>query len=182
MNLFYFLFLTKNGRVKFPTFIFKMKRYRYRKVTPEMVEKMEKLRAGGMTYKDIGKEFGLSYSVTYYNLSERERLRKKKEATEFNSRMTRKQRKERTKKYQPYTSQYIKERYNNDEEFRLRFLESVKRSQKKILRERKEKGLCTRCGGVRKDKKRAYCGKCRERKRNEIKRRRESERQDKDNL
>ena len=157
-----------------------MKRYRYRKVTPEMVKRMKMLRNEGMFYKDIARKFEVCYETIAYHLSEKAKKRKIKQVIEYNNRLTKKQRKEKTKRYQPYTSQYIKERYNNDEEFRLRFLDHVKRSAKKMLKERREKGLCTRCGRVKENKRWTTCEKCREKKRDIYRRR--NERKNKDNL
>ena len=50
-----------------------MKRYRYRKITPDILKKMKKLRKQGLTYKEIGNKIGVTMSTALYHLSPRER-------------------------------------------------------------------------------------------------------------
>ena len=138
-----------------------MKKYRYRKITPEDVEKMKELREQGLSYKEIGKKFNVSWYTPLYHLCPKERERKLKSEKKYNKKLTKKQIKEKTKKAQSYLNQYIKERYNNDEEFRRRFLNYVLRSRKRITKQRRKEGLCPECGKERKDKKYKLCENCR---------------------
>ncbi len=141
-----------------------MKRYRYRIITPEDVEKMKELREQGLYYKEIGKRFNVRWQVAHYHLSPREKKMSRKRTYKSLGKLTKKQIKEKIRKHQPYTNQYIKERYNNDEEFRRNFIKIVIRSRKRITKQRQKDGLCTNCGGKR-DSKFIWCEKCRRKRR-----------------
>lgn len=138
-----------------------MKRYRYRKIIPEDLELMKILRDAGLFYWEIGQVFGISSNTAIYHLSPREKMMTIKRANKLNNKMTKKQKREKSRKKAPYRKQYMKERYNNDEEFRKRFIGSMSRSQKRIRDQRRKQGLCTKCGGKRKDKKFKQCENCR---------------------
>ena len=138
-----------------------MMKYRYRKITPEDVKEMKKLRTKGLTYKDIAKKFKVNISTATYHLVPKEKERKLKEIKKYNANLTNKQKKERTKKNQPYTTQYINERYNNDKEFRKSFIKMVSKNFKKRQGIWKLKGLCHLCGKERIDKKFVNCEICR---------------------
>ena len=143
-----------------------VKKYRYRKITPEDIIKMKKLREEGFTYKVIGKIFDVGGSIVNYHINPKENARQKAYAKAYSKKHPEKiyqNKKGRT----IYIRKYIKDRYNNDEEFRLRFLEHVKRSQKKIRRKNKAAGLCAQCGSKREGKF-LTCGRCREQKRNQV--------------
>jgi len=143
----------------------KYKRYRYRKITPEDIEKMTELRGGGLSYKEIGKRFNVDMSTALYHLSPREKEMSKKRAHKSLSKLTKKQIREKNRKKRPYIRQYIKERYQNDEEFRRGFLDIVKRSEMKRRRNWVKLGLCSTCGKERKDKGYRRCENCRRKKR-----------------
>ena len=142
-----------------------MKKYRYRKITPEDVEKMKELREQGLTYQKIADKFNVRLSTTQYHLIPKERERRLKSAKKYNKKLTKKQIKEKIRKHQPYTSQYIVERYQNDEEFRRRFLDNILRSRKRITKQRQKEGLCTSCGGKREYDKYRLCENCRKKRR-----------------
>lgn len=66
-----------------------VKRRKYRKVTPEIKEKMEALRKEGLSFREIARKLGVATSTVGYHLyeeyrilkikREKERYRKKKE-------------------------------------------------------------------------------------------------------
>lgn len=141
------------------------KTYRYRKVTPENVQEMKELREKGKTYGEIAKLFNITDSTAQYHISPAENKRKKEYSINWWKRHPEIMKKQilSTKK-KKYVKEYIFERYNNDLEFRKRFLENVKKSQKKIRNRNKRKGLCPECGNKR-DSKFLACEKCRKSKR-----------------
>ena len=128
-----------------------MKRYRYKKIKPEDIVIMKKLREQGISYREIGRRFDVTWRTPYYHLNPKEKKA-----------LTKAQIKEKNKKSQPYLNQYIKERYNNDPDFRRDFLDMVARNFKKRITNWVKLGLCSRCGKERKDKEYNYCEKCRE--------------------
>lgn len=151
-----------------------MNKYRYRKVTPEVLEKIKKLREKGLSYKDIGKAVGISYNSAIYHLSEKENKRKNKATKKWNDAHPEVIKEKNSKRY-PYTKKYLKERYNNDEEFRKNYIGMVTKSHKKLSKEWKKQGLCRRCGREREDKRFVQCEHCRETKRNYMRRKRKNE-------
>jgi len=139
-----------------------MTRYRYRKIKPEDIVVMKELRGRGLSYEKIGKEFNIQWSVVHYHLSPREKMMCKKRAHKSLDKMTKKQKLEKSRRHYLYTKQYIVERYQNDEEFRRYYCGLVKRSFEKRRRVWIEKGLCSKCGRRRKNKRWRYCERCRE--------------------
>jgi hypothetical protein len=143
-----------------------MKKFRFKKVTPIILEEMKKAREEGMFFKDIAVKFGLSLSSTRYHFSEKEREYKKKIMKKYSNeqrkKLTPEQRKEKTKKHQPYLSKYIMDRYHNDKEFKKRFNKIVYKNFKKRSKIWREKGLCASCGGEKINKRFPNCERCRE--------------------
>lgn len=137
-------------------------KYKYRKVTPEMLIEMKKLKQKGFNYTEIGKIFGVAYSSVQYHLDKKTKLLKLKAANKFNSKLTKKEVHLKNKKRQPYLNKYMKERYNEDEKFREKIKEISRRCNKERENNRKRKGLCPECGKERKDKNYIKCAKCRE--------------------
>lgn len=80
------------------------------KVTEELKITMKELREMGLTFSGIGKTLGLSESTVQYHLNPK--YRKETIARSI------KNQKSRDKK--EYLKNYMKERYNNDEEFKER--------------------------------------------------------------
>lgn len=142
-----------------------MKRYRYKRIKPEDVVVMKELREQGLSYKEIGKRFNVTWKTPYYHLSPKEKKRCLKSIRKFNKALTKEQKLEKSRKHYPYIKQYIKERYNNDPEFRKNFLDMVKRNEKKRRRKWIKLGLCSHCGRERKDKRFTQCGICRKKRR-----------------
>ncbi len=139
-----------------------MKRYRYRKIKPEDMMAMKKLRGDDLFYREIAEIFNVTKNTIIYHLSPREKEFRIKSANKSTNKMTKKQKEEKIRKAAPRMKKYIIERYQNDEEFRRRFLDNVLRSQKRIRNQRKKQGLCPECGKKRQNKDFIFCEKCRE--------------------
>jgi hypothetical protein len=111
-----------------------MEHFRYRKVTPQMKLKMEKLRKQGLTYKEIAEKFRISLSITCYHLNpeyrrkyiEREGRRQKTEKVrEYNAK------RRRSEEYRMLRREYMRERYRKDAEFRERMVQASRRQKLK---------------------------------------------------
>lgn len=104
------------------------RRWKYRKVSPKDIEEMKDLREQGWSYVKIGKLFKIDpHSVRYWiddeyrqRCIERAKRRPRKPLTD-----------EQKAKRKVYIRNYIKKRYNEDPEFRERFLGHTKKWQKK---------------------------------------------------
>lgn len=101
-------------------------KYKYRKVTPAIVEAMCDMKEQGKTYVEIGKFFEVTSNVVRYWTNEAMRERKKekarKEAKERWLSLTKEERIE----YRKKKARYFRERYANDKEFRERMREESK--------------------------------------------------------
>jgi len=144
----------------------KVKKYRWRKVTPQVLLEMKILKEGGISYKRIAELFKINSSTVLYHLSPREKKETLKRSKEYNKKMTKEQKKEKSKRSKQYQKEYIMDRYHNDKEFRERYKRSVRKSHKKMRDRRRELGLCTKCGGKIEYKSYKDCNKCREKARN----------------
>lgn len=110
-------------------------RWKFRKVSPEILEEMKKMKENGLNYVEIGKVFDLDpHSVRYWiddayreKCIERARKREKKPMTE-----------EQKERRRAYIRDYIRNRYNQDPEFRERFLGHSKKWQQKRRKVKKE--------------------------------------------
>ena len=142
----------------------KFKRYRYFKITPENLLEIKELLKKGVKQKKIAEIFNISTTTVQYYINPHANKYRKEYARKYRKEYARKYRKEHSKKYYKYLKEYLKERYNNDSEFRERFIGHVKKSQKKIRAKNKRKGLCPECGNKR-DSKFLMCGICRKKKR-----------------
>jgi predicted transcriptional regulator len=100
--------------------------FSYRKVTPEMVKQMKELKEKGLASYDIAKKLGVSQSTVLYHLNPDYRKKLMAKALERVKRITVK-----SPKKIEYTREYIKRRYREDEEFRERFKEFLRKSAKK---------------------------------------------------
>lgn len=100
------------------------------KLTIRQIEELRDLRGTGKTQSEIAKFIGISQkSVHYWLLEEKERKELiKKQIKNFMSKPL----SERQKVYKrrlPYLRNYMKRRYNEDEEFRFKVLARVKKSK-----------------------------------------------------
>jgi transposase len=111
-----------------------LRRFRYRKVTPEMRVEMEKLRNQGLTYEEIAEKFGISLSIVYYHLNpeyrrkriEREgRRQKTKKVREYHAK------RRRSEEYRRLRREYMRERYRKDPEFREKMVQMSRRQKSK---------------------------------------------------
>ncbi len=137
-----------------------IKHYRYRKVTPEILEKIKKLKASGMNYGKIAEKLKIVSSTVGYWLNPETRKKTIKRANKFYTKLTPEQRK-RSKKSYGHQKEYYMERYHNDEEFKKRIIKHMKKSFKKRKEKWISEGNCSICGKKRKDKKFKTCEKCR---------------------
>ena len=142
-----------------------MRKYRYRKVTPEMERGMKKMKEDGLSYRNIGKTMRLSENTVIYHLDPKQRKKIIRGAEKSYEKMTLEQRKEKTKKHIPYVREYLRKRYNEDEIFRKYYIGLVKKSFKKRRQRWRKEGLCSRCGRERENKQFALCERCREKSR-----------------
>lgn len=142
----------------------KTKHYRYRKVNPNILSQIQKLRASGMTHKKIAEKLKIGSSLIGYWLNPETRKKTIERAKKDYVKLSKKQKREKEKGRSEYKSKYYLERYNNDEEFRRRMIKYILSSFKKRCEEWRKKGLCSKCG-KRKDKKYKQCEKCREKQR-----------------
>jgi len=111
-----------------------LRRFRYRKVTPEMRVEMERLRKQGLTYEEIAEKFGISLSIVCYHLNpeyrrkrvEREgRRQKTSKVREYHAK------RRRSDEYRRLRREYMRERYREDAEFRERMVQASRRQKLK---------------------------------------------------
>lgn len=97
------------------------------KLTKEQREDIRKLRAEGLTQQAIAKQFGVSQNcIRYHTLTEA-----KANAIVYQTKryinFPIEKKKELYLKKKPYLKEYFKRRYHNDEEFRRKQIERVKK-------------------------------------------------------
>ena len=92
-----------------------LRHFRYRKVTPELLTKMQELRAEGKSYYKIAERCHVNYSTVQYHLNERQRENTLNRARKA---LAKKQGKPKSLKEKRYNAEYFKDRYHHDEEFR----------------------------------------------------------------
>ena len=108
-----------------------MEHYRYRKVTPEIKERMKEMRNDGMTYSKIGGIIGVYQSVVIYHLNPEVRKKTIKRTEKYNKKLTKEEKRLRAAKYYPRKKAYYHERYHNDEKFRKGLIFNIIKWQKK---------------------------------------------------
>lgn len=110
---------------------------RNQKVTDEIKAEMIALREAGYTFAKIAEIFGVAFSTVRYHIvpGEKEKNRKRAYASQKRTGSWHKRNPERTREYMRI---YMRERYNNDPEFRLRMLAHVKKSDEKSRLNSKE--------------------------------------------
>lgn len=104
-----------------------MKIFRGGKITEQQMKEMRKLRKEGLTYCAIAKIFGVSNTTVRYHTSDSEKKRRQDYSREFN--LIRYKEGKQKPSSKEYRQQYMKDRYNNDEEFRKRMIGYVRKSQ-----------------------------------------------------
>ena len=103
-----------------------MKRWRYRKVTPEMKAKMRELRRQGWSYQKIADRFGVTMSTAQYHCTDKYReqaIRRAKIQPNYPN--------SHSHSNPNYDRKYMRERYREDPEFRERMKAHVAKSWRK---------------------------------------------------
>ena len=137
-----------------------------KKWTIENQEEAKKLFTG-KNYTEIGRILSFSAETVKYHLIENYKKDKIKRTIRYYNNLSLEEKIKNRRKYQPYLSKYMKNRYNSDKEFRRRMLNSIKKNQSKNKLYRENNNLCMVCGSKR-DSKFRNCESCR-RKRNNYK-------------
>jgi len=91
-------------------------KYRYRKVTPEILSNIIKLKNMGYNLRDIAFAFGIARSTVDYHLNDKikERAKERAKKRSRNKNLTNEQK----IKWKIYYKRYFKDRYHEDKEFR----------------------------------------------------------------
>jgi len=105
-----------------------MRRWRYRKVTPELLKQILELRAEGLSEAEIAERIGVDRRTVEYWVYPACR-----EAV-----IERAKKRPLRKKSQEYVTQYIRDRRKGDPECRKRFMENVRKSARKRWKRIKE--------------------------------------------
>lgn len=133
-----------------------------RKLDDEDIKEMKRLKETGLSYKLIGRLFNVSMNTAIYHLKSDEKDKKRQYRNKVYQSLTKEEKRERAIKNQGYLSEYIKDRYNKDDEFRKKFIKIVTESFNKRREVWIEKDLCRSCGRERINKRWLNCEKCRE--------------------
>lgn len=131
------------------------------KLTQEMISEIKDMRKKGIAIINIATKFNVHENTIWYHLSEKYKRSIKRNTRKYWNQLTPKQKRKKTKKYQPILSKYIMERYNKEPEFKRKFLDRVLKYQRKRRKIWEEKGLCGKCGKDKKNKEYKWCKKCR---------------------
>jgi predicted ArsR family transcriptional regulator len=122
--------------------------------------KIKRLRKEKLDIPEIAEKLGICENTVRYHLSEKVREDTKKRARKRFQKMSLKERKAISKKNYPYTKEYIKRRYHEDEEFRKRYILLVEKSVKRLRNLREKKGMCIKCGKRKAKIDRKSCVQC----------------------
>jgi len=109
-----------------------MKRWKFRKVTPEIIEEMKVFKSQGMSYTAIGERYGIDAHTVRYWIDEEYQKTCIERAKNRGKQVLSDAQKERRK---AYIRDYIRKRYHEDPEFKERFLGHSKRWQEKQKKE-----------------------------------------------
>ncbi len=138
-----------------------MKRYRYRKITPEILENIKILNDKGLTQVAIAKKLEVSSSCVLYWGSEGQREKAIARAQKSNKKLTKEKIKIKNQKRAEYSKNYLNDRYNNDTEFRDKFKKMVMKSFNKRKEVWAKQNKCSNCGREKIDKSLKTCERCR---------------------
>jgi len=101
------------------------KRFRYRKVTPELFQFMKQLKGYQFNFRQIGKICGLDPSSVQYHLDARQHAlaiaRAKRRYRRVDARRQQTQR-HASLRYRRWMREYLRERYHDDPDFRAKIL------------------------------------------------------------
>lgn len=134
------------------------------KLTSDQINDIIFQRKEGKTIYQIAEEFKVSGATISYHTDNKQKERMSKNAINWYKKQTQKKKKEINKKRYPYIKNYVKSHYQNDPIYRKKFIEYVKKYNKKKRIKALEEGLCPRCLNKR-DSKFIQCSKCREKRR-----------------
>lgn len=114
------------------------------KITQEQKNQMIKLREEGKKNNEIAKEYKISPQAVCYHLNEEYSEKKRKEQREKYQKLSKEERKEIYEKKKDYLKKYMKNRYNTDQNFRIRQIMAVQKNKKKKRKERENETRNTR--------------------------------------
>ena len=98
------------------------------KLTKKQIEEIRKLHKEGMKVKELAIKFKVQLRTIRYWLWYREKSLEIQK--NYDKNMNPEKKKERYNKYKEYRNNYFKNKYTNDEEFRNKHIERVKRNRK----------------------------------------------------
>jgi DNA-binding CsgD family transcriptional regulator len=96
-----------------------IKHFRYRKITPQIRDEMLRMKENGMTYSEIAHIYGLHPSTVIYHLDTRQHRNILNRARKL---LAERRGAEKTVREKKYNTEYFKDRYHNDEEFRMKVI------------------------------------------------------------
>lgn len=107
-----------------------MKRYKYRKVSPDILVQMKKLRKEGLSYQKISKILDITPSTIIYWLKPNERTKTINRALKSREKLTKEELRKREKRYLKRKREYYNKRYHEDPKFRERLISNIIKWQK----------------------------------------------------
>jgi hypothetical protein len=105
------------------------------KLTPEQIEEIKKAYGEGQTCVDLAKAYGVSQPTISYHVNPSVKSNSLEYVKKAYGEMTPEQKKKKTSQHAEYIKNYMKNRYNNDLEFRKKFIAD----QIQYRRKRKQK-------------------------------------------
>jgi len=129
------------------------------RLTEKEIKYIKKLKKNGMDISDISRKTGFFYSTISYHTNNKYKLKSQEIALQRIHNLGKKRIRKINK--ENYSTEYFTNRYRTNPEHK----QSVLYNMFMMRERRKKKGLCSSCGGERKNKRWILCEKCREKKR-----------------
>lgn len=101
------------------------------KITEEQKKKIKELRVKGKLIKEIAITLNLTSGIVLYWLNEEYRIKKKELGKSYYKNLPKEKKKEFSDNRKSYRTEYYRKRYNTDEEYRKRRIESSIKWNKK---------------------------------------------------
>lgn len=104
------------------------------KLTEKEKEEIKKLYAEGKTLEEIAEQFGIALSTVVYWTNDKYQTNLRKNNRDYQKRLyetNNKDANENKEKRKAYMKEYMKNRCHNDEKFRLKLIERVKKNKLK---------------------------------------------------
>ena len=101
------------------------------KLTKIQIEDINELRKNGVSYNEIKEKYKVSSSCIQYHTSDLIRTNAIEKSKRFFKNLSPEKKKERYRKSRIYFKDYFKRRYHNEPEYRKKFIEYVKKYNKK---------------------------------------------------